>query len=42
MSAAMIEDLKDERVPPSLYWSNEQVCEWVERLGLGQYKVSVE
>mgnify|MGYP001795893553 len=41
MSAAMIEDLKDKRVPPSLYWSIEQVSEWVESLGLGQYKVCV-
>lgn len=39
MSAAMIEDLKDKRVPPSLYWSVEQVTQWVEELGLGQYKV---
>lgn len=39
MSSAVIADLKDGRVPPCLYWSCEQVAEWVDGLGLGQYKV---
>jgi len=38
--SAIIEDLKDSRVPPCLYWSVEQVSEWVaSELGLEEYKV---
>lgn len=39
MASSAIEDLKDNRVPPCLYWSNDQVCEWIVELDLPQYKV---
>lgn len=35
-----IEDLKDDKVPPCLYWSVEKVEEWIEKLGFPNYKVS--
>ena len=35
-----VTDLKDERVPPCLYWSIEQVADWVEQLGFPHYRVS--
>lgn len=35
-----VEDLKDERVPPVLYWSVEQVADWIEELGFPYYRVS--
>ena len=37
--SAKIEDLKDERVPNCLYWSEEQVAEWIEEIGFPDYKV---
>ncbi|KAF6017471.1 SAMD15 [Bugula neritina] len=41
--SAIIEDLKDSRVPPCLYWSVEQVSEWVaSELGLEEYKECFE
>lgn len=40
-SATIIEDLKDERVPPALYWTTEQVAEWIEELGFPHYKVAL-
>ena len=38
--ASAVEDLKDERVPPSLYWSVNQVADWIEELGFPYYRVS--
>lgn len=40
MSNSAVEDLKDNRVPPCLYWSQEQVCDWIGELDLPQYKVN--
>lgn len=34
-----IEDLKDDNVPPCLYWSVEKVAEWIEKLGFPNYTV---
>ena len=28
-----VEDLKDEQVPACLYWSVDQVADWIEELG---------
>ena len=40
MSAtAKVSDLKDARVPPALYWTEDDVAKWVEELGFPQYKV---
>ena len=38
--ASAVEDLKDERVPPSLYWSVNQTADWIEELGFPYYRVS--
>lgn len=35
-----VEDLKDEKVPACLYWTVEQVSDWIEELGFPNYKVS--
>ncbi|XP_062571423.1 sterile alpha motif domain-containing protein 15-like isoform X1 [Saccostrea cucullata] len=32
-----IEDLKDDNVPPCLYWSVEKVAEWIEKIGFPNY-----
>lgn len=40
-SSTIIEDLKDERVPPALYWTIDQVAEWIEELGFPYYKVKL-
>ncbi|XP_050400627.1 sterile alpha motif domain-containing protein 15 [Patella vulgata] len=37
-SSHVFEDLRDERVPPALYWTGEQVSAWIEELGFPQYK----
>ena len=37
-----VEDLKDERVPPSLYWTVDQVADWIEELGFPYYRVKLE
>lgn len=34
-----VEDLKDERVPPCLYWNVEQVADWIEDIGFPDYRV---
>lgn len=34
------EDMKDERVPPCLHWSVDQVAEWIEEIGYPYYKVN--
>jgi hypothetical protein len=34
-----VKDLKNETVPECLYWSCEQVCDFIESLNLPQYKV---
>lgn len=34
-----IEDLKDDNVPPCLYWSVDKVSEWIEKIGFPNYKV---
>lgn len=34
-----IEDLKDDSVPPCLYWSVDKVAEWIEKIGFPNYKV---
>ncbi|KAL8604755.1 hypothetical protein ACOMHN_017714 [Nucella lapillus] len=36
-SATIVEDLKDSRVPNPIYWSVNQVAEWIEELGFPQY-----
>lgn len=36
-----VEDLKDEKVPACLYWSVEQVSDWIEELGFPNYKVTL-
>ena len=33
-----VEDLKDEQVPACLYWSVDQVADWIEELGFPNYK----
>ncbi|CAC5399055.1 unnamed protein product [Mytilus coruscus] len=33
-----VEDLKDEKVPACLYWTVEQVSDWIEELGFPNYK----
>ena len=38
--SSTVEDLKDERVPPCLYWTVDQVADWVENLGFPYYRVS--
>ncbi|XP_046358018.1 sterile alpha motif domain-containing protein 15-like [Haliotis rufescens] len=35
---ALVNDLKDERVPPAIQWTNDQVSDWIEELGFPQYK----
>ena len=40
MEDRKVTDLKDERVAPCLYWSCEQVGDWVENLGFPHYRVS--
>ena len=37
--ASAVDDLKDERVPPCLYWTVEQVADWIEELGFPYYRV---
>lgn len=32
--------MKDERVPPCLHWSVDQVAEWIEEIGYPYYKVN--
>ena len=34
-----VEDLKDEKVPACLYWSVDQVADWIEELGFPNYRV---
>ena len=34
-----VDDMADERVPDALYWSVEDVANWVETIGFPQYKV---
>ena len=41
MEDRTITDLKDERVPPPMYWTCEQVADWVEELGFPYYRVSI-
>ncbi|KAK3599910.1 hypothetical protein CHS0354_022495 [Potamilus streckersoni] len=36
--ASAVADLKDERVPPCLYWSVQQVADWIEELGFPFYR----
>ncbi|ESO92324.1 hypothetical protein LOTGIDRAFT_233104 [Lottia gigantea] len=33
-----LEDFRDDRVPRALYWTMEQVAEWIEGLGFPEYK----
>ena len=40
LMASAIDDLKDERVPPSLYWTVDQVADWIEELGFPDYRVN--
>ena len=37
-----VEDLKDEQVPACLYWSVDQVADWIEELGFPNYKVCIK
>ncbi|XP_076463023.1 sterile alpha motif domain-containing protein 15-like [Babylonia areolata] len=37
-STTIVEDLKDSRVPSPMYWSVDQVAEWIEELGFPHYK----
>lgn len=39
--ASAVDDLKDERVPPCLYWSVDQVADWIEELGFPYYRVNL-
>ncbi|KAJ8305596.1 hypothetical protein KUTeg_016141 [Tegillarca granosa] len=34
-----IEDLKDEAVPRVLYWTVENVADWIEELGFPDYRI---
>ena len=37
-----IEDLKDEQVPPCLYWPVEKVADWIEEQGFPYYRVFIK
>lgn len=39
MSSAKVEDMKDERVPGCVFWSIEDVANWIEGIGHPYYKV---
>jgi hypothetical protein len=38
-SQTIVEDLKDERIPNALYWTIDQVADWIVDLGFPHYKV---
>ncbi len=40
--SAKVQDLKDGRVPTCLYWSYDDVANWVGDLGFPQYKVKFD
>ncbi|KAK7495023.1 hypothetical protein BaRGS_00013663 [Batillaria attramentaria] len=37
-SATIVEDLKDERIPSAMYWTVEQVADWIDELGFPHYR----
>ncbi|KAL5017043.1 hypothetical protein ScPMuIL_006632 [Solemya velum] len=37
-----VDDLKDERVPPCLFWTSDQVADWIAELGFPCYKACFE
>ncbi|KAK7101339.1 sterile alpha motif domain-containing protein 15-like [Littorina saxatilis] len=37
-ASTIVEDLKDERIPNAMYWTVDQVAEWIEELGFPHYK----
>ena len=39
MTSARVDDMKDERVPASMFWKVEDVANWIEGLGYPHYKV---
>ena len=39
MTSAKVDDMKDERVPGSMFWNVEDVANWIEGLGYPCYKV---
>jgi len=38
--SSAVDDLKDGRVPSCLYWTTEQVADWIEELGFPYYRVN--
>ena len=38
--SSKIEDMKDERVPACLYWTVDDVANWIESIGFPDYKVT--
>ena len=41
MTSAKADDMKDERVPGSMFWNVEDVANWIEGLGYPCYKVII-
>ena len=41
MTSAKVDDMKDERVPGSMFWNVEDVANWIEGLGYPCYKVII-
>ena len=39
MSESLKEDLKDARVPNCIFWTKDDVSNWIEELGFPDYKV---
>ncbi len=37
--SAKLEDLRDDRVPGCMYWSCDDVANWIEGIGYPFYKV---
>ena len=40
MAESIKEDLKDGRVPSCIFWTCEEVANWIEELGFPDYRAS--